>query len=302
MVMSNNLINSLGDIEFNYRDKLNIDKHYKFGIEIEFEKASFYDVEQNLFENRHLKNWDLHNEPTVSADDDFSLGGEIVSPILRNTKRTWNNIKIACNMLKELDAEALDKTGAHIHIDQSILKDDKTFILNLLKLWTIYEHVIYYFSYGRQSKGRAFICSYAYRMAVIFNIFIKCHKYDRDENLYSNIMDFCDDFHSSLKGGLWFADCKGVSGFKNSTIEIRCPNGTLDEKIWQNNINFFINLLSKCASNELDLDFINYKFEKYQDIYNYNGIYLNDALELSNIIFDDDTDKVYFLKQYVKKI
>ena len=225
-----------------------------------------------------------------------------MSPILHNTKSTWNSVKKACELLKSLDAKALNRTGAHIHIDQEILKDNQKFILNLLKLWTIYEHVIYYFSYGESKRGREYICCYAYRMAVLYNQFVKCHKYDNDENIYKNLMTFCDEYHPSLKGGLWFADCKGVYGSIHNTIEIRCPNGTLNQTIWQNNVNFFISLLSKCSSDDLDMDLINYKFEKYQDIYNYNGVYLNDAVELSNMIFDDDIDKIYFLKQYVKKI
>ena len=40
------LIESIDDIEFTYRNELNFDKKYKFGIEIEFEDASRYVVEE----------------------------------------------------------------------------------------------------------------------------------------------------------------------------------------------------------------------------------------------------------------
>ena len=132
--MNKELLNGLNDIKFVYRDKLNFDKRYKFGNEIEFEKASNYIVEQRLMKNIYLKKWDLHYEPTIQCEeDDISLGGEVVSPILHNNKKSWMDMKRACILLKELGAVAGSHCGAHIHIDQSILCDNNEYILNLIE-------------------------------------------------------------------------------------------------------------------------------------------------------------------------
>lgn len=300
--MNKELLESIDDIEFNYRNKLNFDRKYKFGVEIEFEKASYYKVEESIFKNRYLKKWDMHFEPTIqSMGNTLSLGGEVVSPVLHNTKKSWMDIKRTCELLKSLGANADEYSGAHIHIDQSILCNNNEYILKLLKLWTVYEHIIYEFSNGEREKGRMYLCCYAYSMATMLQKFIRCfHNYD-SANVYKDVMLFCDTYKPSLKSGLWFADCKGVDGSRNNTIEIRCPNGTLNEVIWQNNVNFFINLLKSCTE-DIDEEFIDYKLERYEDIYNYNSSkYTDDACELANIIFDEEIDKLYFLKQYTKK-
>lgn len=89
-----------------------------------------------------------------------------------------------------------------------------------------------------------------------------------------------------------------------NTIEFRCPNGTLNPIIWQNNVNFFIKLLTYCKGSYFDNEIIDKRHEINLDIYNnlelYNEIYLNQALELCDLIFTNNTDKVYFLKQYLK--
>ena len=42
------------------------------------------------------------------------------------------------------------------------------------------------------------------------------------------------------------------------------------------------------------------ELENSNDRFDYNKIYLDSALELSDIIFDNNLDKLYFLRQYVK--
>lgn len=67
---------------------------------------------------------------------------------------------------------------------------------------------------------------------------------------------------------------------------------------------FFIKLLTYCKGSYFDNEIIDKRHEINLDIYNnlelYNEIYLNQALELCDLIFTNNTDKVYFLKQYLK--
>ena len=146
--MYKDIIKEIDEVPFVYRDKLNINSKDKFGIEIEFEKALYYDVKKNLNKIKGLKKWCLHYESTVQ--ESFGVGGEVVSPILHNTKKNWLNIKKVCAFLKEKGAIAGEHTGGHIHFDQKILSDNPKYILNLLKIWTCYEHIIYPFSHGKE--------------------------------------------------------------------------------------------------------------------------------------------------------
>ena len=41
---------------------------------------------------------------------------------------------------------------------------------------------------------------------------------------------------------------------KSKTIEFRSSNGTLNEIIWQNNVNFFTKMLLSCASDNFDIE------------------------------------------------
>lgn len=89
--------------------------------------------------------------------------------------------------------------------------------------------------------------------------------------------------------------------FEKNTIEFRSPNGSADEIVCQNNINALIKLIIN--SKEIDEEFLNYKLKdraSVEKIYTYNEVYLKKALEFADLIFEDDIDKIYFLKQYIK--
>lgn len=85
---------------------------------------------------------------------------------------------------------------------------------------------------------------------------------------------------------------------------MRCPNGTINPIIWQNNINFFAKLFLYCSSDNFDKDFIDYKLTCLRNNlinYDYSNIYIDAILEFSNLIFSNEIDKLYFLKQYLKR-
>ena len=91
---------------------------------------------------------------------------------------------------------------------------------------------------------------------------------------------------------------KCISG---NTIEFRSANGTMNPIIWQNNLNFIVNFLLYAKGSKFDTKMIlkryietEYKFELYDEIY------LSQALELCDLIFNNNYDKVCFLKQYLK--
>lgn len=305
------------DIEIKYRNKLNLSQKIQFGTEIEFENASYHDVSISLQNKRKLDKWLLKvDQSVISIYNGLDHGGELISPILHDTKAAWSELKSACLLIRNNFGLNLGKSGAHIHIDSSILKDNDEFILNVVKIWTVYEHVIYRFAYGDETdKPRISLQRYAYPVAPYYNDFLikyyddrKAFRYvlndikiNKQSNLYY-LLSMCASRLDALGSGINFNHCKGLNKDEKNTIEIRCPNGTLNHIVWQNNINFFTKLLSYCASSDFDRELIDRKLQVYEDreLEQYSDIYLDDAIELSNMIFDNELDKMYFLKQYLK--
>ena len=67
--------------------------------------------------------------------------------------------------------------------------------------------------------------------------------------------------------------------------------------------NLFSKLLLYAKSTKFNDDIIDTRYKhnkKNYQIYSYNQIYLEQALELCDMIFDNNLDKIYFLRQYLK--
>lgn len=302
--------------DIKYRDKINLPKNVKFGTEIEFENACYHDTFELIQKKKKLSKWVLKGDATVNTFfEGKDYGGELISPILHDTKESWSQLKTACQLLRHNLALIQGRAGAHIHIDSNILKDDDNLILNLIKLWMVYEHVIYRFAYGEENTmPRGSISWHASPVAPYINEFLL--EYDNNNKIYEEIkkMTFMKDCHlyylfslyvknpNAINTGINFHHCKGISDDELNTIEIRCPNGTLNHITWQNNINLFTKLLIYCASSNFDKEFIDKKIKKYKykRLEQYSDIYFSDAVELANLIFDNELDKMYFFKQYLK--
>lgn len=302
-----------------YREKLNIPSTILFGTEIEFSDALIEDViekikqfneideteyfktiNQNTFLEDYSK-WKCIPESTVQYEDVEGniYGGEINSPILNNTIQCFKALKSICDILNITENLSIDSTcSLHIHIDRTIYANDAKTFLRLLKLWMLFEDIIYRFSYGEIEKPRPYIYKYAnpinkkiYRK---LNIISKYETHD-----YKKIIS---DFKRKDYGLTFFYAQDSTQQIKN-TIETRMFNGTTNEIIIQNDINFIINLLLYAKSELYDDDYINYEIKRFKpmEILEFSELKLEKAAKLADMIFQNETDKVYFMKQYVKK-
>ena len=281
-----------------YRKKLGIDKDITFGFEIEVEKVAWEDLRDDL-ENLtlNLNGWD--------ACDDGSLddGIELKSPVLHDGKKAWKDVKKICNVLSS-DSSVGKSTGGHIHVGSQILGSNKDYWLNLLKLWSTYENILYRFLYGEFLVGRPRILEYAQPASDLFDTLNK--KFiDNEIDIKTMIM--------MLKGNV---DRYSAINFRNlkknhldelkkdNTIEFRAANGTINPVIWQNNLNTLVNFLLYTKSSMFDLDTIEKRREVNKELgikYSvYDEVFLDQALEFCDLIFNNNYDKVYFLKQYLK--
>jgi hypothetical protein len=99
------------------------DPNQTFGIEIEFDGADPNVVARALYEaglaaspqqqsyhsqNRVPGKWVLEHDSTVA--------GEIVSPILKDTPETWEQLERVCSILRAHGARTTARTGGHVHV------------------------------------------------------------------------------------------------------------------------------------------------------------------------------------------
>lgn len=281
--------------EFSYRDILDLPSELTFGLEIEYEN-----VDEQLVKN-YLKdnglNWNYKSE------DSLLNGGEIVSPILVNNKQSWIELKKICLYLKEQMAITNVNAGAHVHIGANIIGDNYLKWVEFVKLYMYYENIIYRYSYGEELYARKDIKKYAEPIAP--RLYDEFYLFEKATSLQT----FSKKVPKSRFFSLNFCNIKfdNISENKNkNTIEFRSPNGTINEKIWQNNVNTFAKMILAVMNNKVDIEYIDYEIKQEESCFNkdfyYNEIYLKKAIEFANTIFDNNIDKLMFLKQYIKDL
>lgn len=271
-----------------YRNTLGFDPNILFGTEIEYQgvKKSVIDKFIKSMNNGRIKENEWLNKDDGSITIGGIVGGEINSPKLTDCSKDWNDLAVVCRKLRKLGIETRDKAGGHIHIDENVLEKTVDNYRKLYKFIAAYESILYRFGYGDKIRGRYNMYLYATPVAKIIDT-----KLDNINNI-SN---------SAICKILTFPD-KGFRVRSKGTFEFRLFNTSDAEEIWQNNINTAVKMLLSIPN--ISEDFFDEKFEmnrkKFGKYIYYNDINLLDALEFVDLVFDNNLDKIYFLKQYFK--
>lgn len=291
------LIILLNNYYLELREILNFEQYITFGLEIEIEHTNTKKIEQQLTSTFPNNTWLITPEITLDK------GIEINSPILNNTKNTWKELDKVCSIITPL-SKINKKSGGHIHIGSQILGTHSQTWLNFLKLWSTYENIIFRFTYGNFLTARPNIEKFAKPTApILWSDYQNLKKQNASfETIIYKIT------HERNQAVNFNNILKNINKTKTSqnTIEFRCPNGTTNPIIWQNNVNFLVKLLEYCQNPNFNNDLIDYRqtkiTNKYSTIKWYNVIYLEQALELCDLLFTTNLDKIYFLKQYLKDL
>lgn len=278
-----------------YREQLDLPNNLTFGVELEYEKVSRKTISNYVKKN--LYDWNS------KSDGSLESGGEVISPVMTDQKKYWQELKEICDFLSKKKADTMHNAGGHIHLGVCILGDDVEAWRQFLKLYMIYESVIFRFIYGDKIGGRKKLYKYAPPISD------KLYNYLSLINQAKNIMEIryslpTDDRYYALNFcNVDFYDPK-TSTHKN-TLEFRSPNASTNAVIWQNNINTFAKMLIASKTKVMDEEFLDYKLKNEYFTYSgneqlYNNICLKNALEFSDLVFDNNLDKIYFLRQYLK--
>ena len=271
------------------RTTLNLPQDITFGVEIEFEHADMNKL-RNLLEVRDIT-W------TLAYDNSLNAGAELDSSVLTDKESSYKQITKVCNTIKECAIVGPSSAG-HIHIGSHILKNYKSWD-NFLKSWITYENVIYRFLYGEYLTPRERILKYAFPIQRLLSAdFQKPHPNN------NSLKELVNTISHERYQGVNFKRVTSYEYEENNTIEFRTPNATLDVVIWQNNINFLTKFLLYASNSDYNSDIVTARRTKnnlkYANISLYNQIHLEQALELADEIFNNNLDKLYFLRAYLK--
>ena len=284
--------------DFEYRKSLNIPSDITYGIEIEFSNANRLVIANRLLElfneGKLIKPWNVKEDKSLYSDfTNFSYEtGEATSDILTDKEVCWDEIELVCDEIIKNGGMVNSKCAGHIHIGANILEDNLKYYIRFAKLWTIYEDIILRFSAGSSEKVRDGVFKYAKSNVPVFKHIGLFEDGLRDFEKFKYAYSTSKHLAVSLRN----LDPKRPI----KTIEVRCPNGTLDHGIWQNNINFFIKFLLACKDDLKDWERINAEFIIEKDLESDVIFDYEKAKKLSDFIFSDEVDKENFLKQYIK--
>ena len=274
-VITSNLKNQ----PFEYRKSLTLPKNINFGFELEMEGVN---PERVLKLIKNLEgNWKIKEDKSLEAFN----SAEIVSPVLKNTKETWIIIKKLGILLKKLNPN-YENSSFQVNFDGSLLPtiEDR---VRFLKLYAMYEDIIYRFSKGEDENYRQSLEIYAGPIILTLKGLM---------NLDSQ--SIIEMFSNNKRYGIIFKNNN------QDLIEFRTPNSTSNMILIQNYITTFYYLLEYVKNNKYNKKLVDEYINNYMKTYileSYERCNEEKAIEFATEIFPSQIDRTMFLHQYLRK-
>lgn len=262
-----------------YRSILTIPRNVSLGLELELEKVSLARV-SSLVKSRLGNDWKVCEDRSLLKN----FNAEINSPPLYNVKETWILLRKLGKLLEEIKPD-YEHCSFQVNLDGNLLKTDSD-RLKFLKLYAVYEDIVYRFSQGEDGKYRSSLEEYAYPIILHLKGVKGWEEYALE--VFSNQKRYGICFKNKDK----------------NLIEFRTPNATSNPILWQNYVTFFYYLVMyslspKCNVKELDQYIDN--FNKTYILEYYEKAHTEKAVDLARKIFRKSDDQLYFLEQYMGK-
>lgn len=276
MVLESQLINS----PMEFRSKLTLPHKANFGLELELDKVDLLEVKELVGRN-------IGGDFSVKNDKSLTTGmnAEINTPVLRNSKATWELLKRMGELLKKINA-SYDRCSFQVNFDGSLLPSVEDRV-RFLKIYAMYEDIVYRFSKGEDLSYRDSLEEYASPIILTLKGVLSINN-DAVVEMFSNQKRYGICFKTK--------DC--------DLIEFRTPNMTDNVCLWQNYVTFFYYLLNLVHSGKINMREVDEYISSYSRIYileNYEKEKEEKALQLSKKLFCNSTDRINFMHQYLGK-
>ena len=275
-----NLYIQLKNNPLEYRSKLTIPEKTNFGLELELDQIK-YDEVLKLVRTNFNQGWIVKTDKSLTKDKN----AEIVSPILQNKKQTWQLLQKMGTLLEKLNPD-YSKCSFQINFDGSLLPSIEDRI-RFLKLYAMYEDIIYRFSKGEDEEYRDSLETYASPIILSLKGVVKLSP-DYALEMFTN----------QKRYGIAFKNQK------QDLIEFRTPNSTSNTVLIQNYITTFYYLLQYVIKNRYDKKRVDEYIDHYYKSYileSYERCNEEKAIEFATEIFPHQIDRSMFLHQYLKK-
>ena len=139
------------------------DPNQTFGVEIEFDGADPHAVarafhEAGLAATPNMESY--HSSGRVAGkwvvEHDSTVTGEIVSPVLRDTPETWEQLERVCQILRANGARTTARTGGHVHVgaDSANMDHDVNRFRRVANVCAWAEDLMYRLAAGTGRGGR----------------------------------------------------------------------------------------------------------------------------------------------------
>lgn len=249
------------EVPYEYENVLN-GNDVTFGIELEFvggdanaiarelhrEGICAYDERVRYHAPSVPGKWKLERDGTVSVG---SGGGEIVSPVLKDTPETWRDIEKICEVAKRHGARIDYRCGGHVHIGMEPLDTARQRWRRFFKVMSGYEECIYRAAGGDEGHIRTGYGNYATRFQSRADYGAnRSIRFDSVEDVRSLANDVSqrDRYY-----GLNLTNIAESS--KPDTVEFRYFNGSLNAKQIQANVKLSAGVIMaarKCRTQDID--------------------------------------------------
>lgn len=299
-------------INYEYENVLNGNTS-TFGVELEFVGGDADAIARELYDlgitaapyrlNYHARvsdntKWKLERDGSVSSG---SRGGELVSPILKDTPETWRQIEVICEVAKRHGAWINQSCGGHVHIGMNKLDTARQRWRRFFKMVENYEECLYRAAGGDLGRIRRSASDYATsfsRRATEANRMSFRMETDRDVREMATTVSNLNRYYG--------INLKNIATDRAPTVEFRYFNGSLNPKQIQANIKLAAGIINASEKSRWrDTEDENYK-KRGQILKNANtnsGTRTKEKMiELLDIAFSRKKDKDMILNVLKKNV
>ena len=273
------IITELEKRPFIYREVLDIPRKANFGLELELDKID-PNVVYKLVRKEFGSRWVVKEDKSLTK----GANAEIVSPVLNNTRDTWKVLMRMGELLERLNPD-YSKCSFQVNFDGSILPSVEDRV-RFLKLYAMYEDIVYRLSQGGSGTYRESIEEYAAPIILYLKGGLSISN-EATINLLSN----------QKRYGIAFKDKDG-----KDLIEFRSPNMTSNPIYWQNYINVFYYMLMAASKPKYDKSEVDRYIDHYYKCYileDYEREKREKAITFAKVMLPGSTDKSNFFHQYM---
>ena len=290
-------------MNFNYRELLNVSNDIPYTLDIDFMSFQPSDIKKSIY-NFNEKNKSFNKPFIISENSIFKRNDKnicsIRSNVLNNKLKDNELINDLCNCISNIKGPISSNKEININVGLNELNNDNYNLLTLLKIYLLYEHIIYRFSYGDDLSSQVSMSLYSKELSNLLYDFIKGNEITNDFNKNIDILR-----KKVIKKDHALNINKKNQVLKTDSISFKMYNSKTNIFVIQNYINLVLNLIERIKNDDIDNSYLddkllNYDYNFYKTE-NYKDSYYSDALEFCDLVFLDDIDKDYFLRQYFIK-